>query len=167
MSSVSICRPGTSAARAWLGVLVAAAVALCATAPGVRAQGLSVPSDQETLTQLEKNWNAALYQKDLAFIDSILAAEYVATYEDGTRGDKAKELEFVRDFDQQVDSAIQDEFSVKIFGDTAIVWFTLHLVGPKQGQRTELTLRYTDVWVLRGGKWLCVSSQSTRLTAAP
>jgi len=165
MSSVSVRRPATSTVRAWL-IVLAAAVGLCTTAE-LRAQGLSVPSDQEVLTRLENNWNAALYKKDLPFIDSILAPEYVATYEDGTRGDKARELAFVRDFNQQVDSAVQDEFSIRIFGDTAVVWFTLHLAGPKQGQRTELTLRYTDVWVLRGGKWLCVSSQSTRVTAAP
>jgi len=146
-------------ARAWLCGLLA--VAMLTGAPA--AQRMSVPSDQEILTKLEQDWNAALYKKDLAFIDGILAPEYTATYEDGTRGDRAKELQFVREFNQQVDSAVQDEFSIRIYGDTAVVWFTLHLVGPKQGKPTEVTLRYTDVWVLRGGKWQCVSSQSTRV----
>ncbi len=53
---------------------------------------------------------------------------------------------------------------MKIFGDTAVVWFTLHLVGIKQGQRAELTLSYTDVWVLRDGRWRCVSAHSTRVS---
>jgi hypothetical protein len=43
------------------------------------------------------------------------------------------------------------------------VWFTLNLVGVRQGQRAEVTLRYTDVFVLRDGRWQCVSSQSTRV----
>ena len=150
-------------ARVWLCGLLA--VSMLTGVPA--AQRMSVPSDQEILTKLEKDWNAALYKKDLAFIESILAPEYTATYEDGTRGDRAKELQFVRDFNQQVDSAVQDDFSIRIYGDTAVVWFTLHLVGPKQGKRTEVTLRYTDVWVLRAGKWQCVSSQSTRVTATP
>ena len=70
-------------------------------------------------------------------------------------------------FDQQVESAVQDDFTVKTYRDTAVVSFTLNLVGIKQGQRSTLALRYTDVWVLRDGRWQCVSSQSTRVAARP
>ena len=124
-----------------------------------------VKSDQEVLIELEKSWNQAFYSKDLKFIESILADEFISTYEDGTRADKKKELALSAAFDQAVESAIQDDFTVRIFGDTAVVWFTLHLVGIKQGQRAELTLSYTDVWVLRDGNWRCVSAHSTRVTA--
>jgi len=120
-------------------------------------------STQQALIRLERGWNEAFYRKDAAFIESILADEFIATYDDGSRGDKAKELALVAEFNQQVESAIQDEFTVKVYGDTAVVWFTLRLVGKKQGQRAELTLRYTDVWVMRDGRWLCVSTQSTRM----
>ena len=108
------------------------------------------------LVELEKSWNEAFYSKDLKFIESILADEFMSTYEDGSRADKKKELAATAAFDQQVVEAVQDDFTVKIFGDTAVVWFTLHLVGIKQGQRSELTLSYTDVWVLRDGNWRCV-----------
>lgn len=121
-------------------------------------------SDQQVLVKLEQGWNEAVYRKDVAFIENILAEEFLATYDDGSRGGKARELELVADFNQAVESAIQDEFVVKVYGETAAVWFTLHLVGTKQGQRAELTLRYTDLWRMSEGRWLCVSSQSTRLT---
>ena len=132
---------------------------------GIGAQQRSVKSDQETLIELERGWNAALYRKDLAFIENLLADEFIATYEDGSRGDKAKELSLTAGFNQQVDSAIQDEFVVKVYGDTAVVWFALHLVGPSQGQRLEITLRYVDVYVMQAGRWQCVSSQSTKVSA--
>jgi len=93
----------------------------------------------------------------------MLADEFMATYDDGSRGDKARELALVAEFNQQVESATPDEFTVKVYGDTAVVWFTLRLVGTKQGRRSELSLRYTDVWVMRDGRWLCVSTQSTRV----
>lgn len=128
------------------------------------AQRGSVMSDQDTLIELERAWNAAFYRKDVAFISNLLAEEFVATYEDGVRGDKAKELALVAVFDQQVDSAVQDDFVVKVYGDAAVVWFSLHLKGPSQGQPLEITLRYVDVFVFRDGRWQCVSSQSTRLT---
>ena len=135
------------------------------TVPVRTSTGQPVKSDQEVLVELEKRWNASIYDKDVKFIASILTDEFTATYEDGSRGDKAKELALVAAFNQQVESAIQDEFTVKVFGDTAVVWFTLRLVGIKQGQRAELVLRYTDVWVVRNGRWQCVSAHSTRLTA--
>ena len=124
-----------------------------------------VKSDQDVLIELEKSWNEAFYRKDLRYIESILADEFMSTYEDGSRADKKKELALTEAFDQAVQSAIQDSFTVRVFGETAVVWFTLHLVGLKQGQPSELTLSYTDVWVLRDGNWRCVSAHSTRVTA--
>ncbi len=141
--------------------VLAAAWAVTAAA----AQRSPVESDQEVLIKLERGWNEAFYRKDIAFIENILADEFMATYDDGSRGDRSKELALVAEFNQQVESAVQDEFTVKVFRDTAVVWFTLRLVGIKQGERSELTLRYTDVWVIRDGRWQCVSTQSTRVSA--
>jgi ketosteroid isomerase-like protein len=137
------------------------AAAWAATASASQA----VKSDQQVLVELERGWNDAVYRRDAAFVGNLLADEFIATYEDGSRGDKAKELALVAAFNQQVESATQDDFIVKTYRDTAVVWFTLRLVGIKQGQRTELRLRYTDVWVMRDGRWQCVSSQSTRMSA--
>jgi ketosteroid isomerase-like protein len=146
--------------RRSLCFLLAASLA----APAFAAQR-PAESDQQVLIALERRWNEAFYRKDLAFIETILAEEFIATYDDGNRGDKAKELALAKAFNQQVESAIQDDFIVKVYRDTAVVWFTLKLVGLKQGQRSELLLRYTDVWVIRDGRWQCVSSQSTRVSA--
>jgi ketosteroid isomerase-like protein len=140
--------------------VLVAALAVTASA----SQDRPVESDQEVLIKLERGWNDAVYRKDLDLIQNMLADEFMATYDDGSRGDKAKELALVAAFNQQVESAMQDEFTVRVYRDTAVVWFTLHLVGTKQGQRSELTLRYTDVWVMRDGRWLCVSTQGTRVS---
>jgi ketosteroid isomerase-like protein len=122
-----------------------------------------VESDQDVLIKLERGWNEAFYRKDVAFIEKLLAEEFTATYDDGRIGDKATELGLVAAFDQNVQSATPDEFAVRVYRDTAVVWFTLRLVGIKNGQRSEMALRYTDVWIIRDGRWQCVSSQSTRV----
>ena len=128
------------------------------------SQQSPVASDQQVLIDLEQGWNEAFYRKDVAFIRNLLADEFMATYDDGSRGDKEKELALAAEFNQQVESAIQDEFTVKVYRDTAVVWFTLHLVGIRQGQRAEMALRYTDVWIVRDGRWQCVSTQSTKVS---
>jgi hypothetical protein len=122
-----------------------------------------VRSDQDVLIELERKWDAAFHSQDAAFIETVLADEFIATYGDGSRGDKAKELALARIVDQQVDSSRLDDFIVKVYRDTAVVWFTQHLVGPVKGKPTEVQYQYMDVWVVREGRWQAVASQSTRL----
>ena len=75
------------------------------------------PEEQE-LVQLERTWDAAFVAKDIRFIERVLADEFVATYGDGTRGDKAAEMAQTLDFDQRVDSSVLDSFRVRIYGET-------------------------------------------------
>ena len=145
--------------RLILGVVFVAA--FCASVSAQR----SALSTQQILEQLERDWVEALQRNDTAFVDSVLAPEFVAIYGDGSRGDRVKELQLVKDFDRQVDKWTVDEFTVKVFRDTAVVWFTQRMVGPVQGKPTEIVTRYMDVFVNRDGKWLCVGSQSTKVTA--
>ena len=138
-----------------------AALATLATAGAAAAQ--AQPTDEQTLVELERAWNDAFYKKDIEFLDSLLAEEFVATYDDGSLGDRNRELELSAAFNQRVISATQEDFTVRVYGDTGVVWFTLRLVGLRQGQRAEVAFRYTDVWVRRDGRWQCVSTQSTRI----
>src|SRR4026208_654923 len=113
-------------------VLVAAAAVFTIFGPAravITAGGRDRPvqSDQQILIQLERDWDAAFHRKDVRFIENILGAEFLATYADGSRADKAKELALAADFDQQIDSSTLDEFTVKGYGDTAAGWVTPHL----------------------------------------
>ena len=135
------------------------------SASACRAQR-PVLSTQQILEQLERDWVAAMQRNDVDFVDSVLAPEFVSTYDDGTRGDRVRELQLVKEFNRQVDKWTVDEFTVKVFGDTAVVWFTQRMVGPVRDKPTEIVMRYMDVFVNRDGKWLCVGSQSTKVTAS-
>ncbi len=137
-----------------------------ALAAPAAAQNRPVRSDQQVLIQLEKDWDTAFRAKDIPFLENILADEFVATYGDGSLGNKAREIELAKEFNKQVDSSTQDEFLVKIYGDTAVVWFRQTLTGPSKGKQLEVVYRYVDVFVLRSGRWQCVSSQSTRVAPA-
>jgi len=142
---------------------VVLAVAWTATVSGF--QNRPVQSDQQILIQLERDWDVAFLKNDARFIANVLADDVVVTYPDGSRGDKAKELSLAAEFDQQVDSSTLDEFIVKVNGNTAVVWFTRHLVGPSQGRQLKLSYRYIDVFVWRDDRWQCIASQSAKVTA--
>ena len=140
-------------------------LAFIAGSAPARAQG--VKSDQDILVQLEHDWDAAFHRHDVAFIDRILADEFIVTYDNGIRADRKTELMLATTLNENIESSTMDEFIVKEFGNTAIVWFTLHLVGPSNGKPLAIDYRFTDVFVLRDARWQCVSSQSTRVTANP
>jgi ketosteroid isomerase-like protein len=140
--------------------LAGIAVAVCTVTTSASQNPADRPEEQ-VLVELERDWNEAFYEKDVTVIERLLADEFIATYDDGNRGDKARELALAANFNQRVESAVQDEFTVKLYGETAVVWFTLRVVGFKEGLRTGVTLRFTDVWVKRDGRWQCVSSQGT------
>jgi hypothetical protein len=148
--------------RSFLGTL---ACLLLLASPPAHGQSKPVRSAQEILIQLERDWDEAFLKKDIKFIDSILAPEFIATYGDGSRGDKAKELKLTQDFDQQVFASSVGDFTVKVFNDSAVVWLTKRMIGPKDGKPIEVAYQYIDVFILRDGRWLCVASQSTRLNA--
>jgi ketosteroid isomerase-like protein len=135
-------------------------VVACVT---VAAQTAADKTDVQSLIRLEQSWNEAFYRKDVSFLERVLAEEFIATYEDGSQGDRAREISLTRDFNQQVDSAVQDDFRVKLYGDTAVVWFSLHLIGPRQGKSVQVDMRYVDVFIWRDNRWQCVSSHSTKV----
>jgi len=141
-------------------------VCLLALLPSVAGgQAKPVMSDQDTLIQLERDWDEAFLRKDLTFIESILADEFIATYGDGSRGDKTKELKLTEEFNGQVFASSVGDFIVKVYGNAAVVWLTKRMIGPKDGKPIEVAYRYIDVFVYRDGRWQCVASQSTRLNA--
>jgi ketosteroid isomerase-like protein len=147
--------------RSVLTVVLLACGAAVSSAQGVK-------SDQQMLMDLERQWDDAFRTNNVRFIDSILDPDFLATYDNGTRADRKKELELAASNNQQIDDSDLDDFTIKIYGNTAIVWFTLRLLGPIQGKPVVLTYHYTDVWVLRdGGNWRCVASQSTRVPPTP
>ena len=148
--------------RRWLRYFLCCVLVSVGTVGAGASQPPEVSAEQ-TLIALERGWNEAFYARDVEFLDSILADDFIVTYDDGGLGDKARELELAATFNQRVISATQEDFTVQVYDDAAVVWFTLRVVGIRRGQEAEISLRYTDVWVMRDGRWQCVASQSTRM----
>jgi len=141
-------------------LMVAACMAVSA---GAERQTPS--SREQELIRLETDWNAAFMRKDAAFFRNVMAEEYVVVFGDGSRGDRAVELQQLGASDEQMQSSIPGDFHVKLYGDTAVVLFTLHSIGTRRGQTLDATFRYIDVFVRRDRRWQCVASQNTRIAA--
>ena len=108
--------------------------------------------------QLAKAWVAG----DRAFIEQVLADDWRVTDLTGRVLTKAQVLEeaFAAN-DRRVVSMRITGIGVRAFGDWAIVTGRTDAAGEYLGEAVTVTLRFTDVFVKRDGRWQAVASQAT------
>ena len=63
--------------------------------------------------------------------------------------------------DRKITKGKIDQINVRDFGEWAIVTGRTQMAGTYQGQKMDVTLRFTDVFVRQEGEWRCVASQGT------
>jgi hypothetical protein len=107
--------------------------------------------------QLASTW----MNRDCAGWGALLADDWAVTHIDGQVITKAEALEMCR-----TGPAVRmafDQVRVRCYGDTAIVTgrTTAAAIGP---QPQSVTLRFTDVLVLREGRWIVIASHATRVS---
>lgn len=135
-------------------VLVMAAVAA--------AMAQTQPAAQE-LAQIQQRLMRAWIDRDRSYVDSVLAPDWTTTDVSGRVLTKAQIMrEVFESDDRRVESGTIDEVKVRLLGDdTAVVTGRTVAVGSHQGARATVTLRFTDVFVKRDGRWQAVASQGT------
>ena len=118
----------------------------------------------ELLADIEERIATAWVNGDRSFIEQILAEDWSVTDLTGRVLKKAEVLEEAfGSKDRQIVSMRIDEVNVRPFGDWAIVTGRTHAAGAYQGETAEVTLRFTDVFANRNGRWQVVASQATLL----
>jgi ketosteroid isomerase-like protein len=115
---------------------------------------------------LERQWDAAVRNCNVKFIDSILDPDFSRHLRQRhARQARRRSSSALRRSTSRSMTRRWKTSPIRLYGNTAVVQFTLHLLGPIQGKPVEIVYRYIDVWVLREASWRCVASQSTRVTA--
>jgi ketosteroid isomerase-like protein len=115
-------------------------------------------TEAETLQQLNRGYVRSVLESDVGWFDANLAPDFMNSNPDGTLVDRAGFLKQI-----SAPCAVTDlrEHDVVIHrvGDVAIVYARTTYGRPdgKPGAG-----RYTDVWQLRQGRWLCVSANVSR-----
>jgi len=122
-------------------------------------------SDAAVVRELEKMEHqlAETYKAgDCAAWGAMLAPEWSVTHITAQVITKAQALEMCDAAKGQIAHAAIDDISVRVFGDAAVV--TGRTTASTSGANpVTVTLRFTDVFVRRSGRWLVVASHATRL----
>jgi ketosteroid isomerase-like protein len=118
---------------------------------------------EQVLLQLERDWEQANAKNDLTALERILAPEFVTTDSDGRVTTRAERMARGRSGAVKFQSFAQDDYKVRVIGDTAIITGRVTQKGVRDGKDMSGQERFTDTFMRRGGQWQAVASQSTRI----
>src|SRR5262245_45992177 len=154
--------------RTILGVVFMAASLLFGLATSVfLSTGLAAQTgnSEQTLLQLERDWEQTNTTNDAASLERIMAPEFVSTDPNGRLTTRAEVLARRKSGQVKFTAFTQDDYKVQIIGDTAIVTGRSAAQGSRDGKDASGRERFTDVFVRRDGRWQAVASHSSRIAA--
>ena len=124
------------------------------------AASVALPAE---LAKAAHDYDQAQVSSNRAELERLIADDYVLHNSGGQRQDKAS---FIAD--QIAPGYKLEPFEVtekveKVMGDAAILGGVARAKGTSGGEPYDVKLRFIDIWAKRGGKWVVVMSQATRV----
>jgi len=117
------------------------------------------------LMQLEERRQKATIDLDFPALDEILADDLIFINGKGRRLDRAGHYAFLRDTVRttRIERATPE---IRLFGDSALMHgdITYYFTEMDSGTKKSLTVRLSQVWVLRNGTWVQSLYHVTRIT---
>jgi ketosteroid isomerase-like protein len=132
---------------------------------GLVATGFGAGADAE-LKAIEQQWLDAYMKSDPSVIKNLEAEDYSIIEPDGAVSTKAQDVKATTDKTFVLKSATMSDFKCRMLGDNAaIVTVMLKMSGTEDGQEFSGDYRGTDVFEKKGGKWMAVASQLTKVAS--
>lgn len=113
--------------------------------------------DVRAILRLEDQWASALVRRDSATFQRLLADGFIYSEDDRTTSRDAVLHEIVAGADT-VQQAHNEDMKVHCYGTTAIVTGWLVVGGRGAGGPFQRRYRYTDIWMLRDGRWQIIAA---------
>src|SRR2546423_12497124 len=140
--------------------------ATTAASPAAKAAA-AAPMNTKNMSvkDMENAWEAAVGSHSFATVEGFVAADFVGVSSKGKFVNRSQMLaEFKGDKDTYK-TAKNEKLNVQMFGpNVAVVTGRAREVGSgKDGKAFDRTYLFTDTWMMRGGKWLCIASQISKI----
>ena len=119
----------------------------------------SEAGDETKIIAFENLWNQTQQNHDAAAMEKMLDDGFVLTDYDGTVMGKAAFLESIRDTTVHLTLEVSSDMKLHPHGNTVVVTGATREKGTRDGKAFEHTGRFTDTWMKKQGRWLCVASQ--------
>jgi ketosteroid isomerase-like protein len=110
------------------------------------------------ILELEKKWNDAYQQGDIAAMASLLADDFIITVEDGSTFSKSGYIAHSGDSTVHVEISEMSDLQVRMHGNTAVVTGAYYEKGTEKGKNYQYHYRFTVVWMNIHGRWQVIAS---------
>jgi ketosteroid isomerase-like protein len=113
--------------------------------------------------KLEREVGEAITRRDGAALDRLIADDFILTNPFGQVMTKKEAIDAVTSSGYELDSLVNEEIRVRVFGDVAVATALGTAKGSHDGHEVVGRFRYLRVWVKREGCWRAVAAQSTNI----
>ena len=115
--------------------------------------------DESKIIALENLWNQIQISHDGDAMEKMLDDDFVLTDFDGSVLNKSQFLVTIRDKSNELTLETTQGMKLHRHGDTVVVIGATHEKGTAKGKPYEHHGRFTDTWIKRDYRWLCIASQ--------
>jgi ketosteroid isomerase-like protein len=117
----------------------------------------------QMIIELDKKRMTAMAQKDIATLNALISDDLVYTHSTA-RLDTKQSLIGNMESGSTVYTAVEpSDVKAQDLGDAVVLTGSCRISVMSQGRPNSFSVRFTDIYANKGGKWQMVAWQSTRL----
>jgi|SRR5579884_1615695 len=117
----------------------------------------------QTVIDLDRRRMEAMAQKDLRTLNELIADDLVYTHSSARLDSKRSLIEAMESGRTVYTAVVPSDVKAQDYGDTVVLTGSARISVTSGGNAMDFGVRFTDVYVNRGGRWQMVAWQSTRL----
>lgn len=141
----------------WTRILPVAAVVSLVFVPGAKP-GAPQSDDTSKIIAMENLWNQMQLGHDAPAMEKMIDDDFVLTDYDGTLMDKKQFLDSIRDTSVKLTQEMSEGMKLHPHGNTVVVTGATREKGTQNGKPFAHSGRFTDTWIKKDGRWMCVAS---------
>jgi hypothetical protein len=156
--------PAAAAAKPASAIAAKPATATKPAAAAPAATGKNLTGDA-AIKDMENKWEASVPTHNYSTVEGYVSADFMGVSSKAKFVNRSQMLSEYKGDKDTYKSAKNEKLNVRMYGkDVAVVTGRAREVGTgKDGKAFDRTFLFTDTWMMRGGKWQCVASQSTKI----
>ena len=116
----------------------------------------------QTVIELDRKRMTAMAQKDIATLNELIADNLIYTHSSARLDTKQSLIGNMESGATVYSSVVPSDVKAIDCGDTVILTGACRIGVRSGGNAMNFGVRFTDVWVNKGGRWQMVAWQSTR-----
>ena len=116
----------------------------------------------QKIIDLDRKRMTAMAQKDIATLSALLSDDLVYTHSSARLDTKESLIGAMESGKTVYTAVVPSDVKAQDLGDTVVLTGNARISVNSGGNAMNFGVRFTDVWVNKGGQWQMVAWQSTR-----